>query len=83
MPDIKTQIGEITYNCAEGCFEALVTFHTTQGPHRVAARCNAPLTAEFDELSDGLLTDALTRFARPDALQSWLRAEDAELPRAA
>ena len=83
MPDIKTQIGEITYNCAEECFEALVTFHTTYGPHRVASRFEAPLTAEFEELSDGLLQNALASFARPDRLQSWLMIEDSVLPHAA
>lgn len=83
MPDIKTQISEITYNCAEECFEALVTFHTSYGPHRVAARCDAPLTAEFEDLSDGLLQDALASFAQPDRLQSWLKVEETVLPHAA
>ena len=37
MNELKTQIGEVRYNAAEQCFEALVTFHTDAGRVRVVA----------------------------------------------
>ena len=59
MSDIKTQIGEIAYNPATERFEALVTFHSPLGRFSIAASLDAPLTADFDMVSDGLLRDAL------------------------
>ena len=88
MSHFKSQIGEIAYNPAFGVFEALVTFHTEAGPQRVAATFNAPLTAEFDHVSRGLLQDALRQRHRPDALKSRFSTAprpaigpDADMPR--
>ncbi|MBS0125729.1 hypothetical protein [Thetidibacter halocola] len=72
MAYIKTQIGEIAYNPALECFEALVTFHTAMGRFSVAASYDAPLTAEFDRVSDGLLRDALRNYAQTGTLRSRL-----------
>lgn len=80
MSQIKTQIGEIAYNPALPGFEALVTFHTSEGPHSVAAQFAAPLGADFDIISDGLLVDALGRIGRPGALQSRIDDAVAETP---
>lgn len=80
MSKIKTQIGEIAYNPALESFEALVTFHSDLGQVRVAACFDAPLTAEFDEVSDGLLRDALEGVMRSDQLRSRIEAAPARRP---
>ena len=78
MADIRTQIGEIAYNPASERFEALVTFHSSLGRLSVAASVAAPLTADFDTVTDGLLRDALTGFSQPQRL----RAQVAPVPSA-
>lgn len=80
MSDIKTQLGDVTYNAATERFEALVTFHTPLGRFSIAASHGAPLSAAFDEIADGLLRDALTGFTRSDRLRSRL-APAQPLPR--
>ena len=72
MSHIKTQIGEIAYNPALECFEALVTFHSEFGRFSVAASLDAPLSADFDTVSDGLLRDALDGLSRSGQLRSRL-----------
>jgi len=74
MSEVKTQIGEIAYNPVLETFEALVTFHSDLGRVRVAAHYDAPLTAEFDEVSDGLLRNALSGVAQPGQLRSRFAA---------
>ena len=59
MSFIKTQIGKITYNPAREAFEALVSFHEGVTLTRVPASFRAPLTAEFDTISNGLFQSAL------------------------
>ncbi|CUH79940.1 hypothetical protein [Tropicibacter naphthalenivorans] len=83
MPDYKTQIGDVSYNAADECFEALVTFHTDHGPRRVAASYCAPLTASFERVSAGIWNAALDRLDRPEAMQSRMMGHDATLPQAA
>lgn len=70
MDEIKTQIGEVRYNAAAQCFEALVTFHTPSGRVRVAAQFDAPMCTEFETASRGLWQAALDQLDRPGALQS-------------
>ncbi|WP_157772664.1 hypothetical protein [Pseudoponticoccus marisrubri] len=75
------QIGTITYNAAEACFEALVTLHTATGLQRIAASCDAPLTASEDRIENALWADALARADDPAVLRSQI--ETVELPQAA
>lgn len=70
MSRIKTQIGEVAYNPALACYQALVTFHSDFGHFSVAASYDAPLTADFDSVSDGLLRDALAGITRSGSLRS-------------
>lgn len=70
MSEIKTQIGEIAYNPVLETFEALVTFHSDLGRVSVAASFDAPLSAEFDMVSDGLLRDALMGVTHAGRLRS-------------
>lgn len=72
MCETTTRIEQVRYNAAEQCFEALVTLHTPTGGMRVACHFNAPLTAEFGEVADGLAQDALRRSTARDALKSRL-----------
>ncbi|WGW04158.1 hypothetical protein [Tropicibacter oceani] len=76
----KTEIGEIRYNPAEQCFEALVTFHGTTGTRRIPASFRAPLEAEFDAISKGLLQAAMARINRPDQMKSRLEKLPAPAP---
>lgn len=81
MNELKTQIGEVRYNAAEQCFEALVTFHTDAGRVRVVADFPAPITTDFETASRGLWQAALDRLERPGALQSRLSAPRVVPPR--
>ena len=36
MTQSQAQIGNLTYNAADECYQALVTFHTDEGRIRVA-----------------------------------------------
>ncbi|MBV2359164.1 hypothetical protein KUH32_05235 [Thalassococcus sp. CAU 1522] len=78
MSDIKTQIGEIAYNPSGACFEALVTFHAPLGRFSVAASHEAPLSAEFDAISDGLLRDALAALNAPGRLGARVAEEESD-----
>lgn len=70
MHDAMPRIDEIRYNAAEECFEALVTLNTREGAMRIASTYSAPLTAEFEEVSNGLLASALRAEAAPGTMKS-------------
>lgn len=70
MQNAMPRIDDIRYNAAEECFEALVTLNTREGAMRVASSYPAPLTAEFDEVSKGLLQAALRGRKAPDVMKS-------------
>ncbi|MCT4608910.1 MAG: hypothetical protein N4A70_06850 [Pelagimonas sp.] len=72
MGKLKTQISAVRYNAAESRFEALVTFHGDFGRHSVPASSAAPLTAEFDQITDDLLRDALAQLSQPGTLSAHL-----------
>ena len=80
MSRTKTQIGQITYNPADESFEALVTFHGETGTRRVPASFRAPLTAEFDTVSRGLLIAAKARLNRPGQMKSRIEKAPAQAP---
>lgn len=81
MTQTKTQIGDVTYNAANQAFEALVTFYTDAGRIRVASRYNAPLTADFTQISDGLWHNAIKSLNAPDALQARLQVKRSTVTR--
>lgn len=88
MAELKTQISGVRYNAAEEQFEALVTFHGDFGRHSIAATSRAPLTAEFEQITDELLRDALRHLNDPSALQAHVaqapfRSLSPSLPHAA
>ncbi|MBN7784344.1 hypothetical protein JYP51_05395 [Ponticoccus gilvus] len=70
MQNGSPRIDEIRYNAAEECFEALVTLNTIEGAMRIASAYPAPVTAEFEEVSNGLLRNALRNRTAPEALRS-------------
>ncbi len=72
MMNAKTQIGDVTYNAATQCFEALVTFYTERGAVRVASTFKAPVSTEFETAVKGLWQNAQSSLDRPDALQACL-----------
>lgn len=81
MSRSKTEIGEVRYNPAEQSFEALVTFHGTTGTRRIPTSFCAPLTAEFDVVSKGLLKAAMARINRSDQMKSRLEKAPAPMPK--
>lgn len=64
------RIHDVRYNAAEQCFEALVTLHTPAGRVRVASQFAAPLHADFEAASRGLLNAALIALSDKAALKS-------------
>jgi hypothetical protein len=68
MQTNRPQIGDVTYNAATQCFQALVTFHTQAGRIRVAAEFRSALDEDFNLVSEGLWQDALNRRHDPKAL---------------
>ncbi|SNR48928.1 hypothetical protein [Puniceibacterium sediminis] len=74
MQTSRTQIGDVTYNAATQSFEALVTFHTKAGRVRVAAEFHAPLSEDFEVVTESLWQDALDRRRDPLALHARLEA---------
>lgn len=77
----KTQIGEIRYNPAEQCFEALVTFHGTTGTRRIPASFAAPLSADFDLVAKGLMDRATATINRPEQMKSRLERMPTPAPK--
>lgn len=83
MTDVGTEISAVTYNCATERFEALVSFHGDSFTLRVAASVAAPITAEFTDLSENFLRDALKKINAPGALISRVETAQIDLPKAA
>ncbi len=83
MTQSQAQIGNLTYNAADECYQALVTFHTDEGRIRVASSFSAPLDAAPEEIERGLLSDALTGQDQPDRLRARLKPRLSERPRPA
>ena len=54
----KHQMSDVIYNAAEQMFEALVTFHTSDGRMSYAATFAAPLTTSYETAAAGLIRDA-------------------------
>lgn len=78
---MKTQIGDVHYNAADQCFEALITFHLNEGRVRVASQFEAPLTADFEAVSAGLWQNAVAALQRPGAMTARLQAPRVVPPR--
>lgn len=70
MCETTTRIEQVRYNAAEQCFEALVTLHTEAGAVRVASQYAAPLSAEYEDVTEKLYEDALRKNAAHGALKS-------------
>ncbi|WP_425101622.1 hypothetical protein [Tropicibacter sp. S64] len=81
MSRSKTELGEIRYNPAEQCFEALVTFHGTTGTRRVPSSFYAPLDTDFEVVSRALHQAAMSRINRPDSIKSRLEKAPQPLPK--
>ncbi len=77
MQTSRTQIGDVTYNAANQCFQALVTFHTQGGRVRVAAEFESSLGEDFEVVTEGLWQDALRRRDDPHAMHARLEAHRA------
>ncbi|MBY6004133.1 hypothetical protein KUV62_09455 [Salipiger bermudensis] len=83
MTQSQAQIGNLTYNAADECYQALVTFHTDEGRIRVASSYAAPLDADPEEVERALISDALTAPDRPNRLRARLKPRLSERPRPA
>lgn len=81
MCESTSRIEQVRYNAAEQCFEALVTLHTDTGAVRVASRYAAPLSAEYEDVTEKLHEDALRKRDADGALKS--RISDAPSHRVA
>lgn len=75
------RIHDVRYNAVEQCFEALVTLHTPAGRVNVASEFAAPMTADFEAASRGLLNNALIALSDATALKSRLMRRPALPPR--
>lgn len=80
MSRSKTEIGEIRYNAAEQCFEALVSFHGDTGTRRVPSSFFAPLDTEFEVIGKGLMQAAKAHINRPEKMKSRLEKAPEQLP---
>ncbi|MBN9676062.1 hypothetical protein [Salipiger bermudensis] len=83
MTQSQAQIGNLTYNAADECYEALVTFHTDEGRIRVACTHSAPLDADPVDVERALISDALIGQDSPNRLRARLKPRLAERPRPA
>lgn len=83
MTQSQAQIGNLTYNAADECYEALVTFHTDEGRIRVACSHSAGLDADPVDVERALISDALIGQDSPDRLRARLKPRLADRPRPA
>ena len=70
MSSIKTRIGEIRYNPTEERFEALVSLFFEDFIVKIAADVPALVTADFDQISNGLMDDAMAKLLSPSSMKS-------------
>lgn len=83
MSHTSTQVGNVSYNAAEKQFEALVTFHTSDGKVRIESHYDAPLHVDHSTIVRGLLADAMRARTAPDRLRSRMVPIKAEAQRTA
>lgn len=83
MTQSQAQIGNLTYNAADECYEALVTFHTDEGRIRVACTHSSPLDADPVDVERALISDALIGQDSPNRLRARLKPRLSERPRPA
>ncbi len=73
MCKTKARIEQIRYNATEQCFEALVTLQAETGAMRIPCQLAAPITAEFDEVAEGLTREALRLANAQNAMKSRMK----------
>ncbi|MEO0401488.1 MAG: orotidine 5-phosphate decarboxylase [Pseudomonadota bacterium] len=76
MQIVPLQLTDVIYNAATQSFDALVTVHDTTGARSYACSIDAPITMEFDDAAQGLVTQAMRRHTHG-------RADGAQMPTAA
>ena len=64
MQTVPLELSDVIYNAATQSFEARVTVHDRTGARSYACAIDAPITMEFADAADGLVTQALRRHAR-------------------
>lgn len=81
MSSQKTKISDLIYNPADAAFEAIVTIQDGPATARYAASLKAPLNADFETISAGMIARALKqhRSSRPQ-LRARLVSDSAPLP---
>lgn len=80
MIQSHAQIGNLTYNAGEECYEALVIFHTDEGRLRVASSFHAPLDASEERVRRGLLANAMKTRNSSEGLRARLMPRAAQGP---
>jgi hypothetical protein len=70
LSDITPRVGQIRYNAAEECYEALVTITEDLRTLRIAASFATAMDAGFDSIEAGLIADARRNHAARAALRS-------------
>ncbi|MWD27905.1 hypothetical protein E0K89_010510 [Aquicoccus sp. SCR17] len=68
------ELSRVTYNPATQAFEAVVTFHNSDGRMTYAASLAAPLDMSFEEAAEGLIRDARAQARKANALGSRFRS---------
>ena len=66
MQIVPLQLTDVIYNAATQSFDALVTVHDSTGARSYACSIDAPITMEFDDAAQGLVTQAMRRHERKD-----------------
>ncbi|THH34837.1 hypothetical protein E4Z66_17925 [Aliishimia ponticola] len=75
----KTECSNVIYNAAEQAFEARVTVHDDT-PVTYACAIDAPITMDFEDAADGLVTQALRRHGADRGLCSSRASDPQTLP---
>lgn len=67
------ELSRVTYNPATQAFEAVVTFHNSDGRMTYAASFEASLDTSFEAATEGLIRDARAQARKEGALGSHIR----------
>lgn len=73
MKNTDIQIGQVAYNAATQCFEALVSVHTNGQIKKFPCAIQAPITMSFERASEGLASQAMRMSGNRAGLHSQIR----------